>query len=698
MKKIITPLMFVVLSACSSMKMGKDKYLWLEEIEGQKALEWSTEQNKKSLEKLATSKEFQKMEKEALKILEAKDKIPSAWIQGKHLYNFWQDDKHVRGLLRRTSYNSYKSNNPRWESVLDVDALAKKENENWVYKGMECLDPDYKLCLIRLSRGGKDAVVIREFDLENKKFVTTNGFITEEAKTFTAWADENHLLIGTDFGKGSLTDSGYPRIVKLWKRGTPLSQAKKVYETKKEDVLAMGIRYSHQKVNTLVITRAIDFFNTEEFVFNLSDQSVKEFPKPYGAQIEGYFKGYFIYLLRNPWTFKNKKYNTGDLLAIHSAGANRKLTKKDVQLIFSPTEDQSYKSLATLKDHVVLSVLEDVKGKILQTGIEGNQWQAPVDLKLPSNGDIKLYSSTDDADMFFYFYESFDRPSALYSYEFGKGSLKLKSMPPRFNAKNLEVEQKFATSKDGTKVPYFIVHKKGMKLDGKNPTLLYGYGGFAISLTPSYDSLVGKLFLEKGGVYVVANIRGGGEYGPRWHQAALKENRQRAYDDFIAVAENLIATKVTTPERLAIRGRSNGGLLVGAILTQKPDLLGAVICGVPLLDMIRYSQLLAGASWMGEYGNPEESKYRNYILTYSPYQNMKADKEYPPTFIYTSTKDDRVHPGHARKMTAKMLEHGHEVYYYENMEGGHAANANLKQKAKLTAMEFTFLQQTIFKK
>lgn len=692
MKRI--SVVFLLLACAHKPTVVEDPNLWLEEIEGVEALKWVETQNQKSQAALAASPRYQRAEKDTLAILEAKDKIPTGSLVKNEIINFWRDDVHVRGLLRKTSYREYKKKNPRWQTILDVDALAKKEKENWVYKGYSCLEPEYQKCMMLLSRGGKDATVAREFDMGPKKFVE-KGFYLPEAKMDVTWADKDHLLVGTNYGEGTLTESGYPRQVRLWKRGTPLEKAKILLKIEAKDVRASSWRLFHKNKAQLVVIRAIDFFNTEESVVDTKSAKIRPIPKPAAAELSGYFDGQFIYELRHPWTFKEKSYVPGAVIAISESAAGRTLEDKDVQLIFSPKENQSVQQIIVLKTKVVIPTLEDVKSQVYVTQKNNGQWQEARLLKLGNSGQILVASSTDDSDLFLYLYENFNQPSTLYAYDFVSEPTKLKSMPDRFDAKDLQVEQHFATSKDGTRIPYFMVYKKGQVFDGSAPTLQYGYGGFTVSQTAHYNAIVGKLWLEKGGIFVVANIRGGGEYGPKWHQAALKENRQKAYDDFIAVSEDLIQRKVTSPAHLAIRGGSNGGLLVGAVMTQRPDLYGAVLCWVPLLDMMRYSQLLAGASWVGEYGDPNDSEMRKVILKYSPYQNVSADKKYPPVLFVTSTKDDRVHPGHARKMAAKMMGQKHFVMYYENTEGGHGAGANLKQLAKLNALQYEFLLQTI---
>ena len=446
-------------------------------------------------------------------------------------------------------------------------------------------------------------------------------------------------------------------------------------------------------------TDYIDYLHNEMFIFHLKDRSLKKIPKPQSARILAYFKGFFIIILQEPLILQKKKFKTGAIIAILKSTAGHKLQKKDIQLIFEPKPNQSSVGyVMTLKDKIIFSVLEDVRSKIFFTEIIKGQWQVPQALDLPSRGEIKPFTSTDQKNLFFYTSAFFNEPPAVFEYEFGKKPTRLKTSPHWFYAKDLVVKQKFAASKDKTRIPYFLVYKKGIKYNSKNPTLLYGYGGFQNPMMPSYKPLLGKLFLERKGVYVLANIRGGGEYGPKWHKAALRENRQKSFNDFIAVAKDVIRNKITSPNYLAIQGGSNGGLLVGVAMTQRPELFKAAILEVPLLDMLRYAKLFVGTSWVTEYGDPEIPKYRKVLLKYSPYHNVSASKQYPTAFIYTSAIDDRVHPGHARKMTAKMQKQGHKVLYYEHSQGGHSVSANLKQMAKQKAMIYHFLWQNIFSK
>lgn len=679
-------------AAISGAAAGQDEdpYLWLEEVEGEKALEWVKERNKHSLGILEQDPRFKGLMEGALKDYNAADKIAYGRLQGGSVHNFWQDANNVRGLWRRASSRSYASGEPKWVDILDFDKLAETENENWVYKGRECLPPDFGTCLIRLSRGGGDAVVVREFDAVMKRF--HGEFITEEAKQSITYIDKDTVLIGTDFGEGSMTDSGYANQIKVWKRGYPFSSARLVHEGDTKDVGSFAFSSHRPDGNYAGVVRAPDFFTEVVYILEgeRDTEEMRELQLPRAINFKGIFGNDIIVQLRADWTLnRNLTVKSGSLVSINIGDAKDGMAANSLRVIYAPTDTISIDDVEIGKDHIFISLLEDVKGKLVSASPEKGAW-AISPISMPENGNITLKSVDEWSDEAHVNFESFLQPDTLYSVKRGGEPQALKSLPARFNADGLITEQKFATSKDGTKVPYFVVRKEGTEMNGKTPTLLYGYGGFEISLSPSYLSGFNKLWLENGGAYVLANIRGGGEYGPAWHQAALKENRQRAYDDFIAIAEHLVETGLTTPRHLGIRGGSNGGLLMGVMTTQRPDLFNAVICAVPLLDMMRYHTLLAGASWMGEYGNPDIPEERAYIAEYSPYQNLKADMEYPEVFFYTSTKDDRVHPGHARKMAAKMNGMGKPVLYYENIEGGHSAAANLKQRAYTDALQAVY--------
>jgi prolyl oligopeptidase len=680
---------------------GDDPYLWLEDVTGAKSLDWVRAHNAISQKELESAPGFTALRDRLLAILDSKARIPSVAKRGEYFYNFWQDAQHVRGLWRRTSLAEFRQTEPAWETVLDLDALSAAEKENWVWKGSSFLYPTYDRCLLQLSRGGGDAVVVREFDVTTKAFVP-DGFILPEAKSQARWRNRDSLYVGTDFGPGSMTDSGYARIVKQWQRGTPLSAAVTVDEVKKAD-LAVGAYVSNEPgYRREFVQRQLTFFTREIFLIDprgvghpgaAPAGELRKLEVPADANA-GTYRDQIMITLKSDWTVGGHLYPSGALLAMN---LDRFLTgERDFQVLFTPTATTSLESIETTKNYLLLTELDNVRTRIEALQLKDGQWVRST-VPLPGIG-IAAVSAVDEfeSDDYFLTFTDFLTPSALYYGSVRPGVTVadlalLKQLPAFFDATGLEVTQFHAVSKDGTSVPYFQVARKGLKLDGTQPTLLYGYGGFEVSMTPAYSATIGSAWLEQGGVYLLANIRGGGEFGPRWHEAGLKANRQRVYDDFIAVAEDAIARKLTSPRHLGIQGGSNGGLLMGVMLTQRPDLFGAVVCQVPLLDMQRYNKLLAGASWMGEYGNPDMPEEWAYIRKYSPYQNVVAEKKYPRVLFTTSTRDDRVHPGHARKMAAKMDAQGHALLYYENIEGGHGGAANNAQRAYMTAMAYTFL-------
>ena len=663
-----------------------DAYQWLEDVGGDKQLAWVRERNAKSEGELASTPEFKALEGEILAILDSDAKIPGVYKQGEWFYNFWQDKANPRGIWRRTTLAEYRKSSPKWETVLDIDALNKAENENWVWHGANCLRPAYSRCLVALSRGGADADVTREFDIDSRQWVK-DGYFRPEAKGGMSWIDQNTVFVYTDFGDGSLTTSGYPRIAKLWNRGTPMGAAEIVFEGKPTDMYIAAMHDDTPGFERDFVNNTIAFYN-DELYLRSKDGKLTKVDVPNSVD-KGVHREWLTLQPREDWTVGGKTYKGGSYLVANfddwMAG------KRELTVLFEPNERTSLAGATWTKNHVVLNVLEDVKNKlsVLTPGKDG--WARSEFVGAPAIGTIGVSAvDSEDSDAVWMTVSGYTTPTTLSIAEIGQQPEVLKTMPTFFDASNQVVEQHFATSKDGTKVPYFIVHNKNMELDGKNPTLLYGYGGFEISLTPGYSGGIGKGWLEKGGVYVVANIRGGGEYGPRWHRAALKENRHKAYEDFAAVAEDLISRKITSPKHLGIQGGSNGGLLTGNMLTQYPELFGAVVVQVPLLDMKRYSHLLAGASWMAEYGNPDTADWE-FIQTFSPYHLFDPAKTYPPTLFTTSTRDDRVHPGHARKMMAKMEAADKDVLYYENIEGGHGGAANNAQRAHMTALAYTFL-------
>ncbi len=672
-----------------------DPYIWLEEVESEQALDWVRARNAESLEVIEGDARFEPFRAQALEILTAEDRIPYGVYRGGHVYNFWQDKTHVRGLLRRTSLASYRTASPEWETVLDIDALAEEEGENWVYKGSTCLAPDYTRCIVSLSRGGKDAAVRREFDTTTKSFVE-GGFALPEAKTYLSWLDADHLLVGTDFGEGSLTTSGYPRIVKRWARGTAIEEAKTLFEGDEEDFLVFSFQLVRPEGSVSLIRRGKSFFEQEYFIVGEGDgDALVKLPVPLHVEVEGLFEGQLLLQPQEDWPVGDQTIAKGTLVSMDLAAFKDSGTLPPLKTLYTPDDRSALQSVSTSRSAVILNTLSNVTSALKRFTIEDGEW-VTQEIALPANGSAGVAAAMPDSDVVFLNYESFLVPDTLYVYDAKSETLEaLKQAPARFSADGLVTRQFEAVSKDGTKIPYFVVHREDLVLDGTNATRLYGYGGFRISLDPSYSGIVGKLWLEQGGVNVIANIRGGGEFGPGWHEAALKLNRQRAYDDFAAVAEDLIARKITTPPHLGIMGGSNGGLLVGVAFTQRPELYNAVVCAVPLLDMLRYHLLPPGASWMGEYGDPDIPEERAAIAAYSPYQNVRADADYPKVFFITSTKDDRVQPGHARKMAARMIEQGHDILYYENIEGGHSASANLKQVAYQSALQYVYFSRQL---
>lgn len=669
---------------------GQDKYAWLEDVTGDKPLAWVKEQNAKAEARLAQSPQFKEMEAGIRAVLDSDAKIPGVEKIGDYYYNFWKDKQHERGVWRRTTLVEYRKAEPLWETVLDLDALNKAEGENWVWHGANCLRPQYTRCLIALSRGGADADVTREFDLSKKEWIK-DGFFRPEAKGGLGWIDQDTVFVYTDFGDGSMTTSGYPRVVKRWKRGTPMSAATPVYEGTPQDMYIAAMHDDTPGFERDFVSRTIAFYNNELFLLG-ADGKLAKVDAPNSAE-KGVRREWLTLELREPWTVGGKTYAAGSLLATKfddfMAG------KREFDVLFAPTDSTSLAGAAWTRNHVVLNVLDDVKNRLQVLTHSKDGWTRSDFVGAPAFGTIGVGAvDPDESDAVWMTVTDYLTPTTLSLAQIGQQPEVLKTMPAFFDASGKVIEQHFATSKDGTRVPYFVVHGKDMKRDGSNPTLLYGYGGFEISLTPSYSGGMGRAWLDKGGVYVVANIRGGGEYGPRWHQAALKQNRHKAYEDMAAVARDLVARGITSARHLGVQGGSNGGLLTGNMLTQYPELFGAVVVQVPLLDMKRYSHLLAGASWMAEYGNPDTADWE-FIKTFSPYHLFDPAKNYPPVLFTTSTRDDRVHPGHARKMAAMMIDAGKNVTYYENIEGGHGGAANNAQAAHMSALAYSFLWEQL---
>lgn len=667
---------------------AQDPNLWLETIDGSKQLDWVRQQNSQTVKSYADSAEFKQLDARLLEVLDSNERIPMVSKIGDRYYNLWRDKDHPKGVWRRTTLDEYRKDKPAWETVIDLDALAASEKENWVWHGAECFKPDYKRCLVSLSRGGADADVVREFDLTDKQFVK-GGFELPEAKSRVSWMDNDHLYVATDFGPGSMTKSSYPRIVKAWKRGTPLSSATTVYEARDDDMSVSAGRDNTPGFVRDFVVRQIAFYESETYLRG-KDGKLTKIDVPNDANTDVH-REWLLIEPRNDWTVAGKTYKSGSLIAAkfddYMAG------KRELTVLFEPTDSTALDAYSWTRHRLILNVMDNVVNRLEVLTPGDGDWKREALGGAPALSTIAAGGVDDDtSDDYFLTVTGFLQPTTLYYGSLGQGEAQaIKHSPRFFDASKYDVSQHFAVSKDGTRVPYFEIAPKNLKADGTNPTLQYGYGGFEVSLQPAYSGSVGRAWLERGGVYVIANIRGGGEYGPRWHKAALKANRLRAYEDFAAVSEDLIQRKVTSPAHLGAMGGSNGGLLMGNMLTLYPQFYGAIVSQVALLDMQRYTHLSAGASWIAEYGDPDKPQEWEWIKTFSPYFNAKAGQKYPPVLFTTSTRDDRVGPVHARKMAAKLESLGYNTSFYENIEGGHGAAADNKQSAFMNALGYTYL-------
>lgn len=673
-------------SAVTMRAVNTDPHLWLEDITGDAALDWVRAHNAPTVERFA-GPEFDALRTAALEVLDTDTRIPYVRRRGEFLYNFWRDAQNPRGLWRRTTLESYRRDHPDWEVLIDVDALGRDDDVNWVWAGADVIEPEHDRALVSLSAGGSDAAIVREFDLTTRQFVA-DGFELPEAKTHLTWLDGDTVLVGTDFGAGSLTESGYPRVVKRWRRGQPLTAAETVFEGAATDVAVTARCDRTPGFERTFLTRAVDFFNDEVYQLRESpggDELIR-LDAPTDASVSAH-RQWLLIELRSDWTTPTASYGAGSLLAADYddflAGT------AELTVVFEPDDHTALHHYAWTRDKLVLVTLADVASRV-QILTPGS-WRADPVPEVPANTSVVVVAADDDGDEIFIDYSGFTNPSRLLHGPAGGPLHQIKAAPAFFDSANITVTQHFATSADGTAIPYFVVRPDG----AAGPTLLGGYGGFEVARTPGYDGVLGRLWLARGGTYVLANIRGGGEYGPRWHTQAMREGRHLVAEDFAAVAADLVERGITTAERLGAQGGSNGGLLMGIMLTAYPHLFGALVCSVPLLDMRRYHRLLAGASWVAEYGDPDDPAEWEFIAKYSPYHNISASAEYPPVLITTSTRDDRVHPGHARKMTAALEEAGHRVRYYENIEGGHAGAADNAQVAFRSALSFSFLWEML---
>jgi prolyl oligopeptidase len=664
--------------------LPEDPHLWLEDILGEEALDWVRARNAPTVAEFS-GEDFELMRTQALEVLDTDARIPYVRRRGDYLYNFWRDAANPRGLWRRTTLDSYRSDNPAWDVLIDVDELARADDENWVWAGANVIYPEHTRAVVSLSRGGSDAAIVREFDMATREFID-DGFALAEAKSQTSWVDPDTLLIGTDFGEGSLTESGYPRIVKRWRRGQPVEAAETVFEGSPADVIVAGGVDRTPGFERTMLRRAIDFFNDQ--VYELRGDELIRIDAPTDASISVH-RQWLLIELRTDWITGSASYTAGSLLA---ADYDEFLAgTAQLRVVFEPDAHTSLLHYAWTRDRLVVVTLADVASRV--EIVTPGTWQRRPVTDVPPNTNTVIVAADDTGDEIFLDASGFTAPSRLLHGAVEGPLEQIKSAPAFFDADGMTVAQHFATSKDGTLIPYFVVRPRDAT--GPGPTLLGGYGGFEVARTPGYDGVLGRLWLARGGTFVLANIRGGGEYGPSWHTQAMRAGRHLVAEDFASVATDLVDRGITTVQQLGAQGGSNGGLLMGIMLTKYPELFGALVCQVPLLDMRRFHLLLAGASWVAEYGDPDNPDDWKFIAEYSPYQNISAHTDYPSVLITTSTRDDRVHPGHARKMTAALEAAGHRVWYYENIEGGHAGAADNAQTAFKSALSFSFLWQML---
>lgn len=666
---------------------GTDPFLWLENKDGARAMAWVHKQNARTLPILEHDPHYAKLYADALKIDESEARIPYPEQLHGAIFNFWQDANHVRGIWRRTTLQSYRSAHPSWTTVLDLDKAAKAEHQNWVWKGAECIEPRENRCLINLSQGGEDAVTLREFDLSTGKFVN-GGFKLPREKQDAAWIDQDTLLVTRAWKPGQYTKSGYTYVVKRLRRGEPLSSAVEVFRGQPTDVSVDPFTLTDGSGHRAVfIDRGVTFFTNEYYL--VTPSGVKKLNVPPKVHVTGMVNGQVLFRLDQDWTAGAATLKQGSLASVPLSAVQANPGDLHPQLVYSPGPRESLNSVATTKNDLLLTIYQNVRGRAYVYTPSANGWSKHR-LALPDDLAIDVADTNIHDNRTFLTVTGFLTPTTLYSSVGAAAPQKIKAMPAQFDASNDVVVQHEATSKDGTKIPYFVVRPKNMRFDGRNPTVLNAYGGFQISMTPYYSGTTGRLWLERGGVFVLANIRGGGEFGPAWHDAGLKTHRQRVYDDFYAVGKDLIARHITDPRHLGIVGGSNGGLLMGVEFTEHPEMWNAVQIEVPLLDMLRYEKIQAGASWVGEYGSVSDPAIRAFWEKTSPYQNLKAGVAYPEPFIWTTTKDDRVGPQHARKFAAKLASMHVPYLFYEVIEGGHGAGANLKEDAQTTALGWTY--------
>ena len=677
-----------------------DDHLALEEVNGTEAMAFVAQSNQRALAALTGDRRYETFRQQAEAILTATDRIPGPSFLGDGIGNFWQDAANPKGIWRRTTLDSYRSADTRWETILDIDALARAEGRDWVFKGADCLAPDEIRCLISLSDGGKDAVVVREFDTSTKRFAD-GGFSLPEGKHRLEWLDRDTLLVATDFGPGTLTESGYPFIVNSLRRGQTLAQATEVYRGDIGDggygVSPSVYRDRAGAVLAVLFNRPLDTFRSE--TWELVDGRPVKLSLPERVSVYGVQGGSFILSPDEDWARPGRSHKAGSLLAICIPCVRPTdgpvVVSNQVETIFEPTDRQSIGSVRVMQDRVVVAISDNVVGRLAVFQNRGEFGWPRTDIATPDNVDVSLGDASKSRGTFFVATQGFLTPQTLSLANVTGDADVIRQAPARFDASTHVTEQFEATSSDGTMIPYFVTRPRDMAMDGSAPTILFGYGGFQISFPPAYKPEMGKLWLENGGVFVQANIRGGGEFGPEWHQSVLNENRQLAFDDFAAVAADLHRRGISSPRRTGIYGRSNGGVLTSVTMTQHPELINAAVIESPLIDMLRYHEMPAGASWIGEYGDPRIPEEAAWIARYSAYQNLRPGTDYPRVYITTNTRDDRVHPGHSRKFAARLGEMGYDHLYYEETSGGHSNDADPIANARRWARHYVYLAQQL---
>ena len=689
MKSLAFAFIALILAPLSAQAQANppDHFRWLEDIDSPRSMAWVEQQNARAAARLENDPRYGTFHAEALAVLTAHDRIPTPEFRAGGVDNFWQDDAHVKGIWRHADLAAYRTAEPQWGALLDLDQLSKAEGRNWIWKGATCLKPEERLCLVRLSNGGSDAVEIREFDTATKRFVD-GGFRFATGKQTLAWIDRDTLVAAREWKPGEVTTSGYAYVVKMVRRD---GEPKEVFRGRPSDVSVQPIALygAGGRTDGVLVRRGLTFFKSEYSLLGGKDPT--RIPLPLKAEYQDYVTGHLVFALKEPW----RGFKAGALIAYDLAELKRNAAQAKPALVFQPGPRQAVQDVRASNDRLVVDLLEDVKGAVDVYALSDGRWVGRR-VSLPKDANITLVDTDDRTDQVFAEAEGFLDPTSLWLVDAATGeAAKLKQLPPRFDASKDVVEQDWATSSDGAKIPYFVVRPKAAKLDGSNPTIMYGYGGFELAKPPIYLPEMGRIWLEHGGAYVIANIRGGGEFGPAWHEAVLREKRQLAFDDFAAVARDLFRRGITSSRRLGIYGRSNGGVLMSVSMTQHPELWHAVVIESPLIDMLRYNHLSAGASWVGEYGDPDNPADRAFIARYSAYQNLKPGMSYPEPYITTNTRDDRVHPGHARKFAAKLEALGYPYLYYEQTFGGHANDADPELNARRWARHYVYLAQKL---